>query len=123
MWAISTGNEPFTMYVSILFPFNSMGWKSEDFGTFIVKNLGPSLSKSQHNETSILALDDQKFSLPWLVDRIFKNKEAKKFVSGIAFHYYADIIVPVFVLDQTHEKDPEKILIMSEACEGELLSI
>ncbi|XP_033227657.1 lysosomal acid glucosylceramidase-like [Belonocnema kinseyi] len=118
MWAISTGNEPFTMYISILVPFNSMGWKSEDVGTFIADNLGPSLTKSQHNETIILALDDQKIFLPWLVDRIFKKKEAKKFVSGIAFHYYADIIVPAFVLDQTHQKYPEKILIMSEACEG-----
>lgn len=111
MWTISTGNEPFAKFVS-------MGWNSEDIGNFIANNLGPSLTKSQHNKTMILTLDDQKFYLLSSIDQIFKNKEVEKFVSGIAFHFYTDIIIPASVLSKTHDKYPEKFLLMTEACEG-----
>ncbi|XP_033219935.1 lysosomal acid glucosylceramidase-like isoform X2 [Belonocnema kinseyi] len=110
-WTISTGNEPLAKFVS-------MGWKSEDIGTFIANNLGPSLAKSQHNKTMILTLDDQKFYLLSSIDEIFENKEVDKFVSGIGFHFYTDIIIPAFVLNRTHKKYPEKFLLMTEACEG-----
>lgn len=116
MWAISTGNEP----ANALVPFvrlTTMGWTPGSVSTWIEKNLGPSLAKSQH-ETMILAIDDQRFNLPWFVDMMFRNKVAKKYVSGIALHWYWDTSIPAFVLDDTHDNFPEKFLLMTEACEG-----
>ena len=122
MWGISTGNEPSNNYLPFV-KINNMGWTSETVGTWIANNLGPSLANSQHKETLILGLDDQRFALPWYIDQVFKNKIAEKFVSGIAVHWYWDSFIPASVLDMTHSHFPEKFMLITEACEGELVKL
>ena len=117
MWAISTGNEPSNAYLPFLH-ISSMGWNPEELGNWISNNFGPSLATSQHNQTMILTLDDQRFNLPWYVEKLFKNKLAEKYVSGIAVHWYWDMAVPPSVLDDTHNDFPDKFILMTEACEG-----
>lgn len=119
MWAISTGNEPSNAYVPIV-PINNMGWTAGTVATWVAENLGPSLNNSQHNQTLILGLDDQRFNLPWFIDLVFRNKIAEKYISGIAIHWYWDAVVPAGVLDKTHNHFPEKFLLITEACEGDL---
>ncbi|XP_043259524.1 lysosomal acid glucosylceramidase-like [Colletes gigas] len=115
--AVSTGNEPGNGVV-IVDPLSSMGWTPNTVAKWIANNLGPTLAASEHNRTQILVLDDQRIFLPWYVEEIAKNEEAMKYVAGIASHWYTDFIVPTSVLDQTHDKFPDKFLIMTEACLG-----
>lgn len=119
IWGVSTGNEPFDAYI----PFerlNSMGWTPELVGDWIANNLGPTLANSEYNATHIFVLDDQRLGLPWFVNEIFKNEIARNYVYGIAVHWYADILIPPVVLDQTHNNFPDKNLLMTEACEGKI---
>ncbi|XP_033207306.1 lysosomal acid glucosylceramidase-like [Belonocnema kinseyi] len=119
MWAISTGNEPSNAYVPIV-TINNMGWTAGTVATWVAENLGPSLDNSQHNQTLILGLDDQRFNLPWFIDLVFRNKVAEKYISGVAIHWYWDSLIPAVVLDKTHNHFPKKFLLMTEACEGSL---
>ncbi|XP_076179010.1 lysosomal acid glucosylceramidase-like [Ptiloglossa arizonensis] len=117
LWAVSTGNEPLNGAIPFD-PLNSIGWHPRTVAKWIANNLGPTLNASKHNETLILALDDQRNYLPWYIERMAMNKETMKYVSGIATHLYFDFIVPATVLDQTHDKFPDKFLLMSEGSAG-----
>ncbi|XP_046591994.1 lysosomal acid glucosylceramidase isoform X1 [Neodiprion lecontei] len=122
MWAMTTGNEPSTGIIPVS-GINSMGWTPSGMGKWVAENLGPTMSKSEHKDTIILAFDDQKFGLPWYVSDMFSNKVAKNYTAGIAFHWYWDSIVPSWVIDRTHYYFPEKFLIMTEASVVETSSI
>ncbi|XP_076620991.1 lysosomal acid glucosylceramidase-like [Colletes latitarsis] len=115
--AISTGNEPGNGGIAVD-PLSSMGWTPSTVAKWIANNLGPTLAASQHNRTQILVLDDQRLFLPWYVEEIAKNKEALKYIAGIASHWYVDALVPTSVLDRTHDDFPDKFLIMTEASLG-----
>ena len=117
IWAFTTGNEPFDAYV----PFdrlNTMGWTPPTMAKWVADNMGPTLAASKFNETLILALDDQRFNLPWYMEQVFANKKAKHYISGTAVHWYGDVIAPPSVLDRTHNGYPDKFILMTEACEG-----
>jgi glucosylceramidase len=62
-WGISTGNEPLNGIIP-LYWFNSMGWTPQSQREWIKNNFGPALKKS-HCNVKLLALDDQRFMLPW----------------------------------------------------------
>ncbi|OAD60321.1 Glucosylceramidase, partial [Eufriesea mexicana] len=115
VWAVSTGNEPANGFVPGL-PINSLGWSPFAGRKWIANNLGPTLEKSVYNATQILLVDDQRLYVPWVANIVFENEQAKKYVSGIAVHWYADFIVPPAVLDATHDLHPEKFILMTEAC-------
>ncbi|XP_012257370.1 lysosomal acid glucosylceramidase-like [Athalia rosae] len=117
MWAISTGNEPSNGIIP-LNGFNSLGWTPNQMGKWIAENLGPTLRNTEHNKTKILALDDQRFSLPWYVNLVFANKVAKDYTDGIAIHWYWDSL-PAWVVDRMHIDHPEKFIIMTEASVGD----
>ncbi|OAD60320.1 Glucosylceramidase, partial [Eufriesea mexicana] len=117
VWAVSTGNEPMDAFA----PgnrLNCLGWIPETQREWIANNLGPTLENSNHNKTLILYLDDQRLFIPWEVNKVFMNKKAKDYVSGIAVHWYTDFIVPPTQLDKTHDLHPEKFILMTEACTG-----
>lgn len=73
-WALTTGNEPingeFPSFLPFVPKFNSMGWRPTTEATWIANNLGPTIKASQYNRTKILALDDQRFVLPWWLDQV-----------------------------------------------------
>ncbi|XP_044017101.1 lysosomal acid glucosylceramidase-like [Aphidius gifuensis] len=118
MWAISTGNEPLNAAIPFI-SINDMLWTPASVTDWVVNNFGPTLEHSNSNETIILALDDQRFLLPWVIDQMYRtNKNIDKYISGIAVHWYGDMISSVNVFDETHEKYPNKFLLMTEACSG-----
>ncbi|CAL7949938.1 unnamed protein product [Xylocopa violacea] len=119
IWAVSTGNEPIDGYVP-LSTINDMAWTPQTAATWVANNLGPTLASSTHNDTLILALDDQRIELPWAIQLMFQNEQARKYVSGIGVHIYADSFIPPDVLDATHNDFPEKFILMTEASLGTL---
>lgn len=121
IWSVSTGNEPFTALTNVILPINSMYWSAGNVANWVVNNLGPSVKNSSSNNTSIMILDDQRIYIPWYIDSVKKaNKKAMDYVKGIAVHWYADSIVPTYMLDRTRDKYPDKFILMTESCVGEL---
>ncbi|XP_012281809.1 glucosylceramidase isoform X2 [Orussus abietinus] len=115
MWTISTGNEPNDAILEIK-SFNSMGWTFEELSQWVANNLGPTLKASQHNETIIIGLDDQRCFVPWYISKIFENEKVRSYVSGIGLHWYTDEYFPPILLDWTHDQFPDKFLITTESC-------
>lgn len=73
MWALSTGNEP----SNGLNPFgriNALGWWPWKISNWIGQHLGPLLRNSVHNNTKILAFDDQRLLLPWWINWVRYEK-------------------------------------------------
>lgn len=50
--------------------------------------------------------------------QVFSSEEARKYVSGVAVHWYQDFITPAVALSSTHKKFPEKFILATEACSG-----
>lgn len=117
IWGLTPGNEPLDGLVPF-FPFNAMLWTPGKEASWVVNYLYPTLSKAGYKDVVYMAMDDQRFELPWYPDNVFKNREAKKIFSGIAFHWYADTLSPPSLLTITHDKYPDKFIIMTEACTG-----
>lgn len=115
MWAISTGNEPLDGWLP-LFNINDMGWLPGCQAEWLVNNFGPAIRESASNETKILALDDQRFLLPWWIDIMYKTKHVDKYIDGIAVHWYTDNLAPPIFLDKTHRRFQDKFIINTEAC-------
>ncbi|XP_008555889.1 lysosomal acid glucosylceramidase [Microplitis demolitor] len=119
IWAISTGNEPADVFALNTVHFNDMGWTPATVTEWVVNNLGPTLLNSTSNETIILALDDQRFDLPWYLHAMHNyNNQIDKYISGIAVHWYMDRYFPIELYDRTHTAFPNKFIIMTEACTG-----
>ncbi|KAL7297825.1 hypothetical protein TKK_0008858 [Trichogramma kaykai] len=118
MWAISTGNEPFTTLLPV--KISSMFWAPSTVSKWVVENFGPTLQKSSSNNTIILMVDDQRLYLPWfmLAVKTF-DKQALSYISGVGVHWYTDDFVPASFLDLTHKFIPDKFILMTEACVGD----
>ena len=50
--------------------------------------------------------------------KVFSSKDAAKYVSGIAVHWYEDFVTPALALSSTHQKFPDKFILATEACAG-----
>lgn len=50
--------------------------------------------------------------------QVLSDPEAKKYISGVAVHWYLDTVIPLNVLDFTHDKFPDTFLFATEACNG-----
>lgn len=120
IWAISTGNEPADVFFPGT-PINDMGWIPSTVAQWLVHNFGPSVMNSSSAETLILAIDDQRFDLPWYLNDMYQaNSDVDKYIAGIAVHWYADQLFPVSLYDRTNKLYPDKFLLMTEACRGSL---
>ncbi|XP_029161310.1 lysosomal acid glucosylceramidase-like [Nylanderia fulva] len=117
MWGMSPHNEPTDGYMP-MFPFNSMAWSPFQMAIWSVDYLAPTLSKAGYKDLVYIAVDDQRCYLPTYPDLMFKNKNAEKLFSGIAVHWYGDNFFSPLVLTETHDKYPDKFLLMTEACTG-----
>lgn len=47
------------------------------------------------------------------------DEKCSKYIDGVAVHWYLDFIVPVKVLNEVHNDFGDKILINTEASQGE----
>ncbi len=50
--------------------------------------------------------------------QIMNDPTARKYVSGVALHWYMDNFVPTSLLDATNKEFPDLFLLGSEACAG-----
>ncbi|KAF2900019.1 hypothetical protein ILUMI_06167 [Ignelater luminosus] len=113
-WAITTGNEPVTSSVLSLLSF--VKWHAKPMGVWIASNLGPTIRNSEFSNVELLIMDDFRVNLPWFVDKAFSYKDAKKYIRGIAVHWYGDNIFSPKLLDVTHNRHPDKFILYTEAC-------
>ncbi|XP_012219375.2 lysosomal acid glucosylceramidase-like [Linepithema humile] len=116
IWGMTPGNEPLDGFQP-LSRFNAMAWKPQTVAFWSTHYLAPTLSKAGYNPV-YMALDDQRFELPWYVAEMFKDENAKKLFDGIAIHWYADLFFSPSILTQTHDKFPDKFMLMTEASTG-----
>lgn len=117
IWGMTPGNEPINGIVPN-FSFNAMLWTPETEANFSANFLEPTLSKAGYNDIVYMALDDQRFEIPWYPDGVFKNEKANEIFKGTAVHWYADYMFKPYRLDLLHEKYPDKFILMTEACTG-----
>ncbi|XP_011064043.1 PREDICTED: glucosylceramidase-like [Acromyrmex echinatior] len=116
IWGITPGNEPLNGFIPF-FTFNSMGWTPNTSAVWTVKHLAPTLTNAGYNPLYI-AMDDQRFEIPWFTELMFEYPKTKELFSGTAVHWYADEIFSPIRLSQLHDKYPDKFILMSEACTG-----
>ncbi|KRT82705.1 glycoside hydrolase, partial [Oryctes borbonicus] len=123
-WGVTTGNEPsLAKFPLVNFQqLSSIGWTSRTLATWVAVALGPILRKSGYGNLNILALDDQRFYLPWFMDFVFKNPIARDYINGTAVHWYWDNLFPASLLTKLHNRHPDKFIIATEACKGFFLS-
>ena len=81
-----------------------MGFTAKQERDFIKQDLGPTLVQHGHDDVKVMILDDQRMFLPQWADVILGDKDAAKYVSGVAVHWYLDWIAPVSDLTKTHER-------------------
>lgn len=68
----------------------------------------------------LFAGDDQRYTYPWWFERLQRSSpKIMEYVSGLAVHWYWDRLISPSLLDQTHNKYPEKILLNTESCIGD----
>lgn len=118
VWAITTTNEPLSGMLG-LDSFNTLGWTQDQMAKWIINNLGPTIRNSTHKNTKILAVDDQRISIPyWFNYMVAKNPKTLDYIDGIAVHYYTDFITPAYILTEVSKAFPDKFILATEACEG-----
>ncbi|EZA56663.1 hypothetical protein DMN91_000885 [Ooceraea biroi] len=116
IWGMTPGNEPMDG-AAVNFSFNSMLWTPRGEAFWSAEYLAPTLSNAGYNPV-YMAMDDQRFELPWYPNTMFLNPKAKKLFGGIAYHWYTDYLFSPMRLDITHRENPDKFILMTEACTG-----
>lgn len=117
IWALTIENEPGAGFLKD-YKWNSMGFNAEMERDFIKKDLGPELHNSHLEHVKIMIYDDQ---LPWLKDfakTVLHDKEAAKYVSGIAMHWYWNDKGNRNDLDEIANEFKNVFILASEACLG-----
>ncbi|NWU96893.1 GLCM Glucosylceramidase, partial [Upupa epops] len=116
-WAVTVQNEPLA---ALLTPpqFPTIAFTAAHQRDFVVRDLGPALTRSLH-PTRLIILDDQRIHLPHWAKVVLGNATAARYVAGVGVHWYLDSIVPPSCsLDATHELFPDHFLLYTEACSG-----
>lgn len=116
IWGMTPGNEPLSGFVPF-YPFNAMGWSPWTSAKWSTNNLVPTLSKAGY-DLVYMALDDQRYEIPWYLNIMFKNSTTKKLFSGTAVHWYFDKNFSPLRLTKLHNEYPDKFILMTEACTG-----
>ncbi|CAG2172306.1 unnamed protein product, partial [Oppiella nova] len=116
IWGITIQNEPGAGSHPD-YSFNSMGFTPELQRDFLKKDLGPILEAAGYgrDKLDVMICDDQRNKVHLWADTILKDKDAAKYVSGTAFHFYSNKPENVGNLDKTHEIDPNRYILNTEA--------
>lgn len=112
IWGLTVENEPLGNNSN----WESMHYTPEEMVEFVSKHLGPKLKDHGHN-VKILGYDQNRDELKEWADIMYKDEESAKYFDGMAIHWYASTYdyMPD-VLQYTHDKAPNKLMIQSEAC-------
>eukprot|EP00094_Tigriopus_californicus_P008405 TCALIF_08098-PB protein Name:"Similar to Gba Glucosylceramidase (Mus musculus)" AED:0.13 eAED:0.13 QI:29/0.92/0.8/1/0.92/0.93/15/0/1019 len=119
-WGLTAQNEP--LHGSAFdFKFNCMGWNASQQRIFVVNNLGPALELAGYGDLQLMVFDDQRSFLSDWADEVMSDPKADAYIDGFAVHWYLDNWVDLpFVLNLVHEKYPNKFILYSEACNGDV---
>lgn len=112
IWGLTVENEPLGNNSN----WESMHYTPEEMVEFVSNHLGPKLSADNH-DVKILGYDQNRDELKEWADIMYKDEESSKYFDGMAIHWYASTYdyMPD-VLQYTHDKAPNKLMIQSEAC-------
>lgn len=117
IWAVTPQNEP-----EFAAPWEACKWTADAERDWIKDYLGPIL-KHYNPDLKILAFDHNKDHLLDWADTILGDKDAAKYVDGMAFHWYAggldrmlDGTYGYNRVNSTHHAYPDSILINTEGC-------
>ena len=111
IWGQTIENEPGT------FPYNSLQMTPEQQRDFIKLNLGPTLAKAGlgPDKFKVMIYDFNREDLVKFSSTVLRDKEAAKYVSGIAFHWYGNGNAPPQLLDTPAKEFPDHFLFNTEA--------
>ncbi|CAG2110461.1 unnamed protein product, partial [Medioppia subpectinata] len=118
LWGLTIDNEPISGFMPT-YAWNSLGFTPETQRDFLKLDLGPALQAAGYgpNTTRVMICDDQRAFIDSWANTIYADREASKYVAGLAFHWYTNTDANIDKLDIAHLADPDKFLINTEACE------
>lgn len=119
MWGLTIVNEPVIQGDTDQSPnqkFNSLEWNSTLERDFLKYDLGPLLSKSSLSDLKLMIFDNNIPTMSEYIQTVLSDKEAAKYVAGIAYHWYSNLKADRKVLDLVAQKFPNNFLISTEAC-------
>ena len=116
MWGLTVENEPGSGFQPG-HHFNGLGFTPEMERDFVKMNLGPTLAKAGYgtDRVKLMIQDDQRNTLIKWADVVLADKDAAKYVSGIAFHWYANGNNPPTILDKVHDAHPQYFILNTES--------
>ncbi|GAB7088058.1 glycoside hydrolase family 30 protein [Marinifilum fragile] len=112
IWGLTVENEP----LGNGYNWESMHFTPEEMVDFVSNHLGPKLKADGH-DVKVLGYDQNRDELKEWTDVMYKDEESSEYFDGMAIHWYASTFdyMPD-VLQYTHKKAPNKLMIQSEAC-------
>ncbi|XP_067666262.1 lysosomal acid glucosylceramidase-like isoform X2 [Haliotis asinina] len=119
MWGLTAQNEPTDGEITKFF-FQCMGWTPEQQRDFIIQDLGPALHQNGFSDIKLMILDDTRLMLPYWVEKVLSDSSAAQYIAGVAVHWYLDQVTTSDALDIAHNMFPDKFILGTEACTGEL---
>ena len=114
VWGLSVQNEPMATQT-----WESCLYTADEEREFLTKNLGPTLWKNGYKDKKLMIWDHNRDLMYQRATTTLNNDEAKKYVSGIAYHWYETWTKskPLFNnVAETAKAFPDKFLIFSEGC-------
>lgn len=115
-WGITIQNEP-----TASAQYNSMYYNPGMMRDFLAKNLGPELERSGWgpNKLKVMIYDQNLDALKEYALTILADPDARKYAAGTAIHWYSHS--PHELLDEPHDKYPDKFILATEACSGPVM--
>ncbi|XP_014255482.1 glucosylceramidase-like [Cimex lectularius] len=120
-WGITAVNEPLTG-LAIHFSINNVIMLPEQQRKWIGHFFGPSLETRGFRDIKIMTLDDQRKYISWWMDIVMLDKEAAKYTSGIALHWYFDSHTSPEMIDEVNRKFPDKFVLYTESSINKAIS-
>jgi glucosylceramidase len=116
IWGITVQNEPMATQT-----WESCIYSAEDERDFVKRYLGPTMKKAGFGDKKIMAWDHNRDLMYQRASTILSDRDAAKYLWGIAFHWYESWAggEPMFDnVRRIHESFPDKALLFTEATHG-----
>jgi len=118
VWGITIENEPGAGF-DPNWKWNALGLNQTLERDFIKMDLGPELQAAgfTKDKLKVMIFDDQ---LPYIrnwVNTVLQDADARKYISGVAYHWYENNKANWNDLDWLNQQYPEQFLLATEACE------
>ena len=108
MWGVTVQNEP-----EAAVGWEAMLWSPQFMASFVKNHLGPVLEEEQPG-VKIIGFDHNKDHVDIWAKALYEDKDAAKYFAGIGVHWYGGLNTKN--LEYTHNLDPTKFILGTEAC-------